>query len=193
MHKPLGVILAGGQGQRMGGASKPELMLGDRCLLDLGIDRLDPQVEGIVVNANGPVATDLTIIPDPIDGFAGPLAGILAALIYAENAGHSHVASVAVDTPFFPCDLVPRLQLAGLDHADGFAVAADGSGVQGTFGLWPVALRPSLADFLASGGRKVRAFTTAQNAATALFPDTTPSAFFNINTPDDLKDANAWI
>ncbi|WP_375280036.1 molybdenum cofactor guanylyltransferase MobA [Pseudooctadecabacter sp.] len=193
MRKPLGVILAGGQGRRMGQVSKADLMLGARRLLDLSIDRLDPQVDGIVVNANGPIATDLDVIPDTTDDFAGPLSGILAALIHAEGAGHSHVASVAVDTPFFPCDLVPRLQLAGLDQSDGFAVAADGSGVHGTFGLWPVALRPTLADFLASGGRKVRAFTASQNAAIALFPDTTPSAFFNINTPDDLKDANAWI
>lgn len=177
----------------MGHVSKADVMLGGRRLLDRCSDRLDPQVDAVVVNAAAPVSTDYRVIQDTIADYAGPLAGVLAGMIHAEGTGHSHVATVAVDTPFFPCDLVPRLQLAALDTSHGLSVACDGAGLHGTFALWPVALRPALAEYLEQGQRKVRTFLEDHNAARALFPDTTPGSFFNINTPDDLKDAHAWI
>lgn len=193
MHRPLGLILAGGQGLRMGGVPKADLRLGGQRLLDRCIARLEPQVDGLVVNANVAVETHLPVVPDTLPGHLGPLAGVLSGMVHGELLGHSHVVSVAVDTPFFPCDLVPCLQLAGLNHVQGLAVAATPDGQQGTFAIWPVVLKAALEAFLREGHRKVRAFTSQHGAQNAVFPATKPDAFFNINTPADLEAAGGWV
>lgn len=193
MREPLGLILAGGLGTRMGGVLKSDLSLGGVTLLTRVVDRLEPQVAGVVVNTNTPVATKLPVVADATPEHLGPLAGILAGLDWAREQGATHIVSVAVDTPFFPCDLVPQLLMAGTAHPDGFAIAATTDGLHCTFGIWPVALRDPLAAFLADGQRKVRTFTEANNAAIARFPDTTPPSFFNINTSDDLNAAAQWL
>ncbi|WP_281984326.1 molybdenum cofactor guanylyltransferase MobA [Thalassorhabdomicrobium marinisediminis] len=190
MREPFGLILAGGRGTRMGGVSKAGLLLGGESLLERVQARLAPQVTRIAVNANAPLRTPHPVIRDSLEGHFGPLAGVLTGLDWAAALGASHIVTVAVDTPFFPCDLVPRLLLAG---GGGLAIAETSDGEHGTFGLWPVSLRAPLAAYLEQGGRKVRTFTTAQGAALARFPDTTPPAFFNINTPDDLTRAADWL
>ncbi|SLN53434.1 molybdenum cofactor guanylyltransferase MobA [Pseudooctadecabacter jejudonensis] len=192
MDKPLGLILAGGLARRMGGQPKADVILGGERLLDRCAARLSPQVDDILVNANTPVETSYPVISDSLPSYLGPLAGVLSGLQAAAERGASHIVSVAVDTPFFPCDLVPQLQLAALDSTDGFAVAATPDGVQGAFALWPVTLAPTLQTWLTGGNRKVRDFTSHHGAAIALFPATTPNAFFNINTPDDLTEAARW-
>lgn len=193
MREPLGLILAGGLGTRMGGVQKAGLSLGGATLLRRAVERLEPQVAGLVVNSNASVGTKLPVVADATSDYLGPLAGILAGLDWAHKQGGTHIVSVAVDTPFFPCDLVPQLLMAGLTHPEGFAVAATSDGLQGTFGMWPVALRDQLATFLASGQRKVRVFIEAQNATVAQFADTTPPSFFNINTDEDLSAAAQWM
>ncbi|WP_169306072.1 molybdenum cofactor guanylyltransferase [Sulfitobacter sp. 15WGC] len=121
MKQPLGVILAGGQATRMGGGDKGLLPLGQGTLLSSVIDRLEPQVAGLALNANGDAARfadlGLPVLADSIEGFAGPLAGVLAGLDWAAEQGAESIVTAAADTPFFPCDLVPRLLLA----ADGMA------------------------------------------------------------------------
>lgn len=193
MTAPLGLILAGGGGTRMGGVSKTKLMLGTQTTLARADARLAPQVLDLGVNANSAVSTTRRVLPDTMPGSLGPLAGILTGLDWALENGRSHVVTVAVDTPFFPCDLVPRLQLAGERHPQGLAVAATADGLHGTFGLWPTALRDDLVAFLTDGGRKVTGWTDRHNAALATFPETTPPSFFNINTPEDLEVARVWI
>ena len=193
MREPFGVILAGGRGTRMGNVPKADIMLGRKSLLARCKDRLEPQSSGIVVVANASVQTQLPIIPDSLKGHLGPLAGILAGLEYAEQKGHDHIVSAAVDTPFFPCDLAPNLILAGLGHPLGFSIAATENGLHPTFGLWPAALIDPLRQFLNDGHRKARQFTQSHGAATASFPTTTPDAFFNVNTPENLADATQWI
>ena len=190
MREPVGLILAGGTGVRMGGAIKANISLGGRRLLDHVVDRIEPQVASLAISANAPVETTLPCLPDESDDRQGPLAGILAGLIWAETMGASHMVSVAVDSPFLPCDLVPQLLLAA---GGDVAIAATSDGLHGTFGLWPVGVRNDLAEFLDRGGRKVRAFTQEMGAATARFPDSTPPAFFNINTPADLETAAQWM
>lgn len=190
MREPLGVILAGGRGSRMGGVSKAALRLGSATLLARCVARLDPQVDGIIINANEQIETPLPVVSDSLGGHLGPLAGVLAGLEWAAEQGHEQIVTVAVDTPFFPCDLVPRLMLAA---TDGFAIATTPQGPHGTFGLWPTRLIAPLRGFLNAGERKVRAFADQQNAAHAPFPTTTPDSFFNINTPDDLKAAQQWL
>ena len=193
MREPLGIVLAGGRGSRMGQITKADLKLGEETLLARVEGRLAPQCHDVVVVANAPVQTKRAVIKDSIPGFLGPLAGILAGLKYAAGKDYDHIVTVAVDTPFFPCDLTPNLILAGGEHPLGFAIAAGSDGLHGTFGLWPVALTASLETFLNDGNRKVRTFTEANNACTALFPTTDPDMFFNINTFEQLKDAETWI
>jgi molybdopterin-guanine dinucleotide biosynthesis protein A len=193
MKQPLGVILAGGLATRMGGGDKSLLPLGGKPILQHVIDRLEPQTDGVILNANGPATRfadyDLKVVADSIPDFAGPLSGVLAGLDYAASNGFSHIITAAADTPFFPCDLTPQLLLAG--EANGLALAASPSGRQPTFGLWPVALRDDLRAALTGGLRKVVMWTQKHNAGTAEFPDDT--AFFNVNTPQDLQTAEAML
>lgn len=193
MREPVGLILAGGRGTRMGGVAKADVVLGQQRLLDHAAQRLEPQVRRLAVNANVPLATGWPVVADADAGYLGPLAGVLAGLRWADEQGATHMISVAVDTPFFPCDLVPQLLLAGEGHPHGLAIAATTDGQHGTFGLWPAALRGDLAAFVEQGGRRVRDWTTRHKAALAHFADTTPPAFFNINTPADLEQAQAWL
>ncbi len=194
MKQPLGVILAGGQATRMGGGDKGLLDLGGQPILAHVIARLQPQVAKVALNANGDPTRfaqfDLPVIADSIADFAGPLSGVLAGLDWAADQGADSIVTVAADTPFFPCDLVPRLMLAteGMAHPLALAVTPDGR--QPTFGLWPVALRDDLRAALTKGVRKVVQWTDGHGAKTALF-DEPGDPFFNVNTPDDLDAARA--
>lgn len=188
MSRPAGLILAGGQGRRMGGADKARLAIGGETLVARAAGRLGPQVEALAISANGDAArfgAGIPVLGDAIrDG--GPLAGVLAGLDWAAEAGFESIATVAVDTPFFPDDLVARLVAAGVP-----SVAATGSAdaprLHPTFALWPVSVRDRLRDWLLSGERKVMLFAGSVDARTVLFPD--EAAFFNVNTPADLDAA----
>jgi molybdenum cofactor guanylyltransferase len=175
-----GVILAGGAGRRLDGQDKALLRVQGQTLLTHAIDRLHPQVESLAISYNGAgLDHDFPILPDAAR--LGPLAGIMAALHWAAAQGADAVVSVAVDTPHFPCDLVPRLHLAG----GGDLAIARAARIHATFGLWPVRLLPALTDFLASGvNPKVMDFCAQNDVTYADFPD--ESAFFNINTAQDL-------
>jgi molybdopterin-guanine dinucleotide biosynthesis protein A len=200
MKQPLGVILAGGQATRMGGGDKGLLTLGGQTLLARVIDRLEPQVGSVALNANGDAARfadlDLPVLPDSIDGFVGPLAGVLAGLDWAASQGADTIVTAAADTPFFPCDLVPQLLLRAEGMAHPLVLAATPDPTRGTarhptFGLWPVALREDLRAALAGGLRKVVLWTDQHDGREALFPD--EDAFFNVNTPQDLARAETML
>lgn len=199
MQQPAGVILAGGQSRRMGGGDKGLLSLGGRSLLDHVTARLAPQVAEIALNANGDPArfsTDLPVIADSVTGFAGPLAGVLAGLDWAAACGHSHIVTAAADTPFFPCDLVPRLLLASADAPIVLAATPDpkrGLSRHPTFGLWPVALRDDLRQALQDGIRKVVAWTDRHGTTLAEFDATPFDPFFNVNTPEDMTVAEGLL
>ncbi|MEM8775229.1 MAG: molybdenum cofactor guanylyltransferase MobA [Pseudomonadota bacterium] len=210
MKAPLGVILAGGQATRMGGGDKGLLTLGDRTILDHVMDRLSPQVADMALNANGDLSRfghlGLPVLPDTVDGFAGPLAGVLAGLDWAANSGAESIVTVAADTPFFPCDLVPQLILAAEGMKNPLVLAAtprsEGEVTKSnkgriltrhpTFGLWPVALRNDLRDALQSGLRKVVMWTEKHYGHEAVF-DPAGEPFFNVNTPEDLARAQAML
>jgi molybdopterin-guanine dinucleotide biosynthesis protein A len=123
MTEVVGCILAGGLARRMGGGDKGLIRLGGRLVLDHVLDRLEPQVNQIVLNANGDPSRfagyGLPVVADSIEGFAGPLAGVLAGLDWAhDNTDAQWVATAATDTPFFPADFVTRM-LDGIDGRRG--------------------------------------------------------------------------
>ena len=200
--KIAGVILAGGLATRMGGGDKALRPVGGRTLLRRAIDRLTTQVDGICVNANGDAGRfsdyGLPVRPDDVADFPGPLAGVLAGMEWAAQEGATHVASVAGDTPFFPNDLVERLA-GSITEETPIALAAtpdDRPGREGklarhpTFGLWPVALRDDLRRALTEEGlRKVVLWTDRHGAATTPFAATPFDPFFNVNTLDDMAEA----
>ena len=184
------VILAGGQANRMGGGDKGRLMLGDQSLIQRVIERITPQVDAVVLNANGDLGRfedlGLPVVADSIEGFPGPLAGVLAGMDWAAEQGHEWLISVAADTPSFPRDLAARLA----EHDTPVVLAATpdperGRLPQPTFGRWRVALRDDLRAALNEGVRKIRQWTQAQGETLVVFDE---GDFFNINTPDDL----AW-
>ena len=150
------------------------------------------------MNANGDAArfdTQMPVIQDSIDGFAGPLAGVLAGLDWAASRGHSHIVTAAADTPFFPCDLVPRLLLAAEGAPIALAATPEGGRINRhpTFGLWPVALRDDLRAALQDGVRKVVMWTDKHGTALAEFPTDPFDPFFNVNTPEDMELAEGMI
>ncbi len=211
VQKPLGVILAGGLATRMGGGDKGLLRIGGVCLMDRVIDRLRPQVDGLALNANGDASRfsdlRLPVIADSIEGFAGPLAGVLAGLDWAAEQGAQSIVTVAADTPFFPRDLVPQLVqasegqkhplvLATTPRTGEEALKSGGSkrvNRHPTFGLWPVALRDDLRSALSDGLRKVVLWTDQHDGREALFPAQPFDPFFNVNTPDDLAHAETLL
>ncbi len=200
-----GVILAGGQAQRMGGGDKTLKSLDGRPMLRIIIERLRPQVDGLALNANGdPARFDefgLPVVADTIEGHAGPLAGILAGMRWAQQAMPEarFLVSVAGDTPFFPQDLVARLaEGCGPDETT-IAMAASAGGVHPVFGFWPIALADDLEVFLTAGeSRKILTFADQYFRLNVPFEHLTAGdeevdPFFNINTPEDADHANEVV
>lgn len=195
-----GVLLAGGLARRMGGGDKCLVELAGRPLLAHIIDRMAPQTPHLAINANGDPQRfadfDLPVIADTVEGFAGPLAGILAGLewVSATQPDASHMVSVATDTPFFPSDLVERLD-QGARMADcSLAVAVSAARTHPVFGLWPVALLEDLRMAVAHEGlRKVDTWTARHGVAEVVFGASDGDPFFNINAPEDMAEAEARL
>jgi molybdopterin-guanine dinucleotide biosynthesis protein A len=196
----MGVILAGGLARRMGGGDKPLLTLKGRTLLDHVSQRLAPQCESLILNANGDPhrfkPAGLEVVPDAMPDNQGPLTGILTALEWA--ARHrptvAWVVSVPGDTPFVPEDLVLRLHEAGASASQSLACASSGGQIHFAVGLWPVHLRHDLHHAVTRNGmRSIRKWTSLHGMATAPWPTEPFDPFFNINTPDDLAQATALV
>ncbi len=191
-----GVILAGGLSRRMGGGDKTLMPLAGRPMLAHVIDRLRAQVQPVALNANGDpgrfAGFGLPVIADTIEGFAGPLAGVLAGLEWAKRTDPAitHIVTVAGDTPLFPRDLVAGLLAANEGSLTRIVLATSGGYRHPVFGLWPVALAVDLATWMASTDTfKVLAWVRNHDHAFADFPiegDIDP--FFNANAPGDLAE-----
>lgn len=182
-----GLILAGGQGRRMGGVDKGLQMLRGRPMVAWALERLAPQVDEVIINANQNGAAYARfghrVVPDRIDGFAGPLAGLQAGL---EAAAHPLVVTVPCDSPFLPLDLVARLHEAMQRSEADLAVAKTGAQAHPVFSLVRVAVLPGLTRFLEDGGRKIDAWYAALRVVEVPFDDEV-EAFSNINTREELK------
>jgi len=195
-----GVILAGGQSLRMGGGDKCLLPLEGTPILSHVVARFQPQVEALVLSANGDPARfaefSLPVVSDSIDGFAGPLAGVLAGMDWAAAQGFTHLVSVAADSPYFPPRLVTGLQFACEATGERLAMAnspRDDGGYfrQPTFTLYDITLRDHLREALQAGLRKVIQWTEPLGCARVVFEGFGEDPFFNINTPQDMAQAKA--
>jgi molybdenum cofactor guanylyltransferase len=191
-----GVLLAGGLARRMGGGDKPMRTIRGRTILDRVISRLQPQCDGLILNANGDparfAAFGLPVIADNVQDFPGPLAGILAALDWtaAHRPDVGWILSAAADCPFLPRDLVERLQRARIAERAELAVAASGGQSHPVIGLWSVRLRDELRHALVVEDiRKIDRWTARYGLATVTWPTEPLDPFFNANTMDDIAEA----
>ena len=191
-----GVLLAGGLARRMGGGDKPMRRIGGSTILERVIARLQPQCDGLILNANGDPARfadfGLPVVADTVENFPGPLAGILAALDWAaiNRPEISLVLSAAADCPFLPHDLVTRLYQALVKENAQLAVAASDGQSHPVIGLWSVALRDELRHALVVEDiRNVGRWTARYRLATVTWQTAPIDPFFNANTMDDIAEA----
>jgi molybdopterin-guanine dinucleotide biosynthesis protein A len=201
--EPLGIVgllLAGGLSRRMGGGDKCLRPLGGRPILGHVIERAAPQVDALVLNANGDparfAAFRLPVVADVVEGFAGPLAGVLTGLEWtrAHRPDARWVASIATDTPFFPRDLVARLLAAAQAEGAELACARSGGRTHPVFGLWPTALAGELRRALVEEDmRKIDAWTARHRLAVVDFAVVGLDPFFNTNRPEDLAEAELLL
>jgi len=200
----IGVLLAGGLSRRMGGGDKCLLELAGKPLLSHVMERMRPQTDTLVLNANGDpsrfAAFSLPVVADPVEGFAGPLAGVLAGFTWArDHAPHARwIVTAASDTPFFPDDLVTRLLEATGGEYPAIALSESRGRVHPVFGLWPTALMDDLHEALLAGTRKVLDWTGRHAEFRVGFDDVevggvTLDPFFNANTPEDLARAESLL
>ena len=182
-----GVILAGGQGRRMGTVDKGLRELRGKAMAAWVIERFAPQVDEVLINANQNLDVyarfGYRVIPDEIGGFAGPLAGLQRGL---SEASHPLVATSPCDTPFLPADLVARLHAALEADAAQLAVARTGDQPHPVFCVCRRDVLPHLTAFLQQGGRKIDAWYATLKVVEVVFDDQ-PDAFSNINTPSELS------
>jgi len=182
-----GIVLAGGLGRRMGGVDKGLQPLRGKPMVQWVLERLRPQVDEVLINANQNLETYAAlghrVVPDDIAGFAGPLAGLHAGM---KAAAHPLVATVPCDSPFLPSDLIERLSRS-LDGHD-IAVAKTGEQPHPVFALVRRHCLESLEAFLAQGGRKIDAWYASLKVVEVSFDDEA-DAFRNINTREELKGA----
>ena len=203
MAEPLGVVgvlLAGGLSRRMGGGDKCLRPLGGRPILGHVIERAAPQVDALVLNANGDparfAAFGLPVVADVVEGFAGPLAGVLTGLEWTREhrPDARWVASIATDTPFFPRDLVACLLAAVAAEGAELACARSGGRTHPVFGLWPTALAGDLCRVLVEEDiRKIDAWTARHRLAVVDFAVVGLDPFFNTNRPEDLAEAELLL
>ncbi|MFK3779105.1 molybdenum cofactor guanylyltransferase MobA [Agrobacterium sp. NPDC089420] len=199
-----GLVLAGGLSRRMG-SNKAMVMLGDAPLISHVVRRITPQVCDVTINAaihgdNGWAESfGLPLLPDTLNGHAGPLAGILAGMRHFQHreGAASHFLTAPADSPFFPEDLVARLCEHVSDNT--IVIAASSGQVHPVFALWPVTLADDLQDWLKNdANRRIRAYLARHVTIGVAFPplETAKGSldpFFNINTPDELALARSYL
>lgn len=181
-----GVVLAGGQGRRMGGVDKGLQLLRGKAMVQHVIERFAPQVDELLINANQNIeqyqSLGYRVIPDAIGGFAGPLAGLHRGL---SEATQGLVATAPCDSPFLPADLIARLYAALSEHQAELTVAKTGDQPHPVFCLCRKSVLPGLTAFMESGGRKIDLWYSKLKIVEVQFEDEA-EAFSNINTREEL-------
>jgi molybdenum cofactor guanylyltransferase len=190
--KILGAIIAGGSSTRMGGREKSFLDLDGSTLLDRTLSRLRFQVNEVIINANGNPArfkkTGVTVVEDILTDVGTPLAGLHAALYYGASQGFDAVVTVPSDAPFLPLDLVERLLEGG--EISGAAIARSSGQDHYLTGIWTTAMAKPLGRLIESEGlKRVQDFASLSQAEKVVWAAVPHDPFFNINTPEDLTEA----
>jgi len=196
MTETIGVILAGGLARRMGGGDKCMRPLLGRPILDWITERAVPQTKCMIINANGDASRfqdyDLPVVADPIEGFQGPLAGILAAMDWgaSQHPDIKWIVSFPADAPFVPPDLVQRYLDAAEEQSADLASARSAGRSHPVCGLWSTALASDLRHALIDENiRKIDRWTARHRLAEVEFETDPYDPFFNINESDDLQRA----
>jgi molybdopterin-guanine dinucleotide biosynthesis protein A len=190
----VGAILAGGRSRRMGGGDKGLGILGGKPMIAHVIERLAPQVTALIINTNSdPKAYapfGLPVVADILGEFAGPLAGVLTVMRWAQanRPAARWVFTTACDTPFLPLDCVQTLLGSATSTHSIYAGAMSSSGAHYTTGLWAVDSADDIAAALSRGERKVRSWVEGHRHSNVLFPKGSKECdpFFNVNTPEDV-------
>lgn len=195
----VGVLLAGGLARRMGGGDKGLRMLGGRPILSRIVERAQPQVALLAINANGDPARfrgyGLPVLADAVGDSAGPLAGVLTGLEWAAaTAKVPYVATFPTDAPFLPVDLVDRLRAAVERDGADMACAASNGRDHPVVGLWPTRLAADLRRAMVEEDiRKVDRWTARHTLARVDFPTDPVDPFFNANRPEDIEEAERLL
>ena len=196
-----GIILAGGLSRRMGGGDKGLLKLGKKTIIKRVIDKISPQVSSLAININGDNSRfpnyNLPIVSDSMEGFLGPLSGILAGMDWAFKKNHKYIATVAADSPFLPDDFIHRLyslvknQKLNIGIAASRVITTNDLFRHPTFGVWEVDLKDDLRNELAGDTRKIIKWAKRFKLQYCHFDieNELNDPFFNINTPGDLEKA----
>ena len=181
------IILSGGRASRMGGADKGLVIFQQKPLIQHVIERLTPQVDEILINANRELPSyerfSLAVLQDETPDFIGPLAGFSLGLQHAKN---DYLLTVPCDSPLLPQDLAQRLITKLIEQQAEIAVASSNGNAHPVFCLMKKSVLPSLTIFLAQGERKVSAWQKRQRYIEVDFSDCN-DAFTNLNTFEDLK------
>lgn len=196
----VGILLAGGLARRMGGGDKCLRLLGGQTILSRIIAIISPQVELLALNANGDpdrfASYGLPVVPDTIEGSAGPLAGVLAGMDWAAkyHPDCPWVMTAPTDAPFLPKSLVVRMRRAVSEEGAEMACAASGGRTNPVCGLWPVRLREALRYAMTEEDiRKVDVWTGRYSLSVIEFPTEPFDPFFNTNRPEDLVRAESFL
>lgn len=196
----IGLLLAGGRSERMGGGDKCLRRLGGVTLLARVIARIGPQVEALVLNANGDpdrfADYGLPVVPDLVEGFAGPLAGILTGMewVREHRPDCAWIVSIPTDAPFLPADLVAQLRAAVADGGARLAAAASGGRSHPVVGLWPVDLADELRLALVEEEmRKIDRWTARYPLVQVDWTVDPVDPFFNANRPEELAEAERLL
>ncbi len=200
-----GVLMAGGLSRRMGGGDKCLRLLGKKTILSHIIERVGPQVDRLVLNANGEADRfqnyGLPVVADVVEGFAGPLAGVLTGMEWAARAAPDceWLLSVPCDAPFLPQNLAARLMESLREEGAEMACAVSDGRDHPVVALWPLRLRDDLRRAMQEEElRKVDIWTSRYRLARVTFEaQATPAGkldpFFNTNRPEDLAEAERFL
>lgn len=197
--KPAGVILAGGRSSRMAVERKALLELSGRPLLAHVIDRLQSQLDTLLLSCENQTAEfddfNLTVVPDLLPGYRGPLTGLCSALQFMIAKGQDNgLVLCPCDAPFIPLDLVKTLVDAGQGESTPVVVVSYQGALQPTFSLWHQHHFPLIHEAVTERGQGgLKHMLTSIPHRIVEWPSKQPSPFFNVNTPEDLKAATAWL
>ena len=188
--KIIGAIIAGGKSSRMEAREKAFLELGGKSILSHLIERFGPQVDQLVINANGEPARfsefGLVVIPDVLTSLTTPLAGLHASLQFAQKAKAEVLVSVPSDTPFLPPDLVSKFLEKTV--ASGAAIASSGGQDHYIIGAWKTELLDDLERAIANDNLfRVKDWAHKVSAQKVEWPTHPFDPLFNVNTPEDLR------